>query len=441
MLKVVASLAAVIAALGAFACGGDGAEPGASKEATLVLDFQPNAVHAGIYTALDEGLYADSGVDLTVREPSASTDAPKLLESGRADFAILDIHDLALARERGFDVVGIAPIVQRPLAAVIAGNRNAVSEPADLEGGEVGVTGLPSDDAVLDSVLEAGDADPAAVDRVTIGFEAVPTLSAGRIDAATAFWNAEGVALRRAGISTREFRVDDYGAPRYPELVLTTSEETIRSDPDLVAAVRDATLRGYEKLIADPGAALDDLLAGAEGLDPAEQRAQLDALTEADAFSPAGGFEEDASPPGPTGTSSTGSSRTRSTSRQRSAREQAVDELGHLADEAGARDRDVDAGRLGRLAGGDVRVLVEAEHGRAEDRQARPEARSRGRRRSGRCARARWPGRSRGPTDVVAGGAKRLLDPRTEHQVGGDGEDLRQAPCLEVAAGAELAPD
>jgi NitT/TauT family transport system substrate-binding protein/putative hydroxymethylpyrimidine transport system substrate-binding protein len=291
-MKVVASLAAVLAAVAIAACGEDGAEPGASQEATLVLDFQPNAVHAGIYAALADGLYADDGVELTVREPSASTDAPKLLEASRTDFAILDIHDLALARERGLDVVGVMPIVQRPLASVIAADRDAVHEPADLEGGEVGVTGLPSDDAVLDSVLDAGGTDPDAVRRVTIGFEAVPQLSAGRLDAATAFWNAEGVALRRAGIPTREFRVDDYGAPRYPELVLTTSAATAEDDPELVDAVRDATAAGYEKVVSDPDAALADLLDSVDGLDRDEQRAQLDALAETEAFSPPGEFDE-----------------------------------------------------------------------------------------------------------------------------------------------------
>ena len=33
---------------------------------------------------------------------------------------------------------------------------------------------------------------------------------------------------------TREFRVDDYGAPEYPELILATSAETLRERPDLV---------------------------------------------------------------------------------------------------------------------------------------------------------------------------------------------------------------
>jgi putative hydroxymethylpyrimidine transport system substrate-binding protein len=283
-----APLAAVLAVAGLAACGGDGAEPGASDEATLVLDFQPNAVHAGIYAALADGAFADRGIDLTVREPSSSTDAPKLLEAGRAQFAILDIHDLGLARERGLDVVGVAPIVQRPLAAVIAADRGVTRSPADLAGASVGVTGLPSDDAVLDAVVESAGVDPASVHRVTIGFDTVGALSAGRLDAATAFWNAEGVALRRLGVPTREFRVGDYGAPSYPELVLVTSAATLRERPDLVEGVVAALRDGYGSVIADPVAALADLLDAVPELDPTEQRAQLRALTEARAFSPPG---------------------------------------------------------------------------------------------------------------------------------------------------------
>jgi len=290
--RVAASLAAVLAlALGA--CG-DGAEPGASREATLVLDFQPNAVHAGLYAGLAEGEFARRGIELEIREPSASTDAPKLLAAGRAEFAILDIHDLGLARERGIDVVGVAAIVQRPLAAVIAADRDEIRRPRDLEGGTVGVTGLPSDDAVLDAVLEAGGADPDAVERVTIGFDSVAALSAGRLDAATAFWNAEGVALRGLGVPTREFRVDEYGAPSYPELVLATSEETLAEQPELVEDAVAATARGYEAAVDDPGAAIEALANRVDGLDTDEQHAQLRALLDAGALSAELGLEEDA---------------------------------------------------------------------------------------------------------------------------------------------------
>jgi putative hydroxymethylpyrimidine transport system substrate-binding protein len=278
MNRAVALLAAVLASIGLAACGGDGAEPGAPRGATLVLDFQPNAVHAGIYAALREGYYRRAGVDLQVQQPSAATDAPKLLEAGRAQFAILDIHDLGIARERGLDVVGVLPIVRRPLAAVIAANRNRVRRPRDLDGRTVGVTGLPSDDAVLDSVAQAGGADPASIHRVTIGFQAISALASGEVDAATAFWNAEGVTLHSLGVPTREFRVDDYGAPRYPELILCTGPELIGADPELVRSMVEATQRGYALATESPGRALDDLLAEAPDLRRAEQKAQLAAL-------------------------------------------------------------------------------------------------------------------------------------------------------------------
>ncbi len=278
MRRAVALLAAVLLLAGAAGCGGGGAEPGVPRGATLVLDFTPNAVHSGIYAAQGEGYYRDAGVDLEVRQPGESTDAPKLLAAGRADFAILDLHDLGIARERGLDLVGAMPIVQRPLAAVIARADHGIRSPRDLEGRTVGVTGLPSDEAVVDSEVSADGGDPARVDEVTIGFNAVSSLAAGRVDAATGFWNAEGVALRRQGVPIRIFKVDRYGAPPYPELVLATSRRTLDRDPALVRSVVAATRRGYAFTEQHPARALGDLLAADPALNRADQQAQLRAL-------------------------------------------------------------------------------------------------------------------------------------------------------------------
>lgn len=279
MRRAAALLAAALLLAGATGCGGDGAEPGAPERAALVLDFVPNAVHSGLYVAQRRGYYGDAGVELTIRQPGESTDAPKLLEADRTDFAILDIHDLGIARERGLDLVGVMPIVQRPLASVLARrDTDPIRRPRDLEGRTVGVTGLPSDEAVVDSEVSADGGDPGRVDRVTIGFNAIASLAAGKVDAATGFWNAEGVALRRRGVPIRVFKVDRYGAPAYPELILTTSRRTLERDPEMVDAVVAATTRGYELVATDPDAGLGDLLASVPGLDRAEQAAQLRAL-------------------------------------------------------------------------------------------------------------------------------------------------------------------
>ena len=278
MRRAVALLAAVLALAGMAGCGESGAEPGVPKGATLVLDFLPNAVHSGIYAARAEGFYGDAGVDLKVQSPGESSDAPKLLAAGKVEFAILDIHDLGLARERGIDLVGVMPIVQRPLASMIARADGPVRRPGDMEGHRVGVTGLPSDEAVVDSEVEADGGDPAKVDRVAIGFTAIASLAAGKVDAATGFWNAEAVALRRQGVPVRVFKLDQFGAPPYPELVLTVSRKLLDREPELVGAVVAATRRGYELTEEEPEAALADLLDANPSLERADQKAQLDSL-------------------------------------------------------------------------------------------------------------------------------------------------------------------
>jgi NitT/TauT family transport system substrate-binding protein/putative hydroxymethylpyrimidine transport system substrate-binding protein len=284
MRSVVALLAAVLCALLPVGCG-DGAEPGAPVGATLVLDFQPNAVHAGIYLARSEEFLATYGVDLEIREPSSTADGAKLLEAGRADFAVLDINDFGIARERGLDVRAIAGVVQRPLAAVIAADRDEVRTPRDLKGATVGVTGVPSDDAVLATVLGSAGLGPDDVDPQTIGFQSVQLLAASRVAAATAFWNAEGVQLREQGVPTREFRVDEFGAPRYPELVIATSGETLESDERLACGLTTGLNRAYSLLTGEPQIALSGLAGSVDGLDMGSQRAQLRALLDASAFS------------------------------------------------------------------------------------------------------------------------------------------------------------
>jgi ABC-type nitrate/sulfonate/bicarbonate transport system substrate-binding protein len=282
MSRRLARLAVVLLVAALVGCGDDDTDPSATapaeppRDATLLLDFAPNAVHAGIYVATQRRLDRREGVDLRVQVPSASTDAVRLLLAGRAQLAVLDIHDLALARERGRDLVAVMALVQRPLAAVLTGP--GIRSPRDLEGRRVGVTGLPSDDAVLRSIVRGAGGDPAKVRSTTIGFNAVASVVSGRVAGATAFWNVEGVALREREPDAGEFRVDDFGAPAYPELVLTVTRRTLQREPDLVREVIAALTRGYEAVVADPGAALRDLTAAVPDLDRADAAAQLEAI-------------------------------------------------------------------------------------------------------------------------------------------------------------------
>ena len=268
-------LAAAFIALALAGCGADqSAAP--TRDVTLSLDFTPNAVHAPIYTAVRKGRDTEHGIRLHIQKPGTGPDALKLVAAGKVDLGILDIHDLAIARRQGTDLVAVGALVDRPLAALIA--QPEIKRPKDLEGRTVGVSGLPSDPAFLKAILEHDGADYSKVKQVTIGFAAVGRLLSRRVDAVPAFWNAEGVALKEKGRAVNEFRVDDYGAPPYPEVVLITSRRTLEHKraeiQDTLAAIR----QGMADVKADPAGAAKEIAAAAETNDVALTRAQLDAV-------------------------------------------------------------------------------------------------------------------------------------------------------------------
>jgi putative hydroxymethylpyrimidine transport system substrate-binding protein len=244
-----------------------------SQDVTIALDFTPNPVHAPIY----EAAKAEShGVKLQIRKPGSGPDSLKLVASGKVDLGVLDIQDLAIAREQGTDLVAVAALIGKPLAALVA--QPDVARPRALEGRTVGVSGLPSDPAFVKAIVEHDGGDVAKVKQVTIGFAAVNRLLTKRVDAVPAFWNAEGVALKRAGLDVKEFRVEDYGAPPYPEVVLMTSRKTLDAHRDRIEDALAAIADGLKTTREHPDDAVSIIAKAAETKDTGLVRAQLDAV-------------------------------------------------------------------------------------------------------------------------------------------------------------------
>jgi NitT/TauT family transport system substrate-binding protein/putative hydroxymethylpyrimidine transport system substrate-binding protein len=275
MTRLSLALAVAVAAMALVACGEE-AERGERTEATLVLDFVPNAVHAGIYCALSEGYYEDENIELEVVEPTSTSDTLKLIDQGRAEIGLADALDVGQQNAAGLGGEAIMAIVQRPLGGVMALADSGIRRPRDLEGATIGITGVPSDRAVLGSVLEGDGARPDDIDVVSIGFNTVPALQGGRVDAITAYPAADGTALEQRGQRVRSFALDEWGGPTYPGLVAFSTREEIERDPELMQGFVDATIEGYERTIEDPERCLDALVDQVPEIDPELARAQLD---------------------------------------------------------------------------------------------------------------------------------------------------------------------
>jgi ABC-type nitrate/sulfonate/bicarbonate transport system substrate-binding protein len=75
------------------------------------------------------------------------------------------------------------------------------------------------------------------------------------------------------------FRVDDFGAPAYPELVLCATRASLRRDPNLAHAVVRTLVRGYGVTLGDPEGSEVDLESRVPGLDAGLVAAELGAVS------------------------------------------------------------------------------------------------------------------------------------------------------------------
>ncbi|HYN52170.1 MAG TPA: ABC transporter substrate-binding protein [Thermoleophilaceae bacterium] len=273
-MRKLACLAALALTLAGCGEKEDALEPSGSKGIQLMLDYFPNADHAGIYAAQAAGHFKQAGLDVTIRQPPDPAAPIKQVAAGRVDLAISYEPEVLRARDLGLNVVSVAAIVQKPLTSIISLPEGKVRTPADLRGKTVGTAGIDYQSAYLRTILSDARVPEDSVKERNVGFAFSPALITGKIDAALgAFWNYEGTELRLRGKRPRIIRVEDAGVPTYNELVLVANEDSLERDASKIRAFIGAVSRGTRDLRADPDDAIDGLLEANPDLDPELQRA------------------------------------------------------------------------------------------------------------------------------------------------------------------------
>ncbi len=277
-MKLLIAALACAAALAVAGCGEkhDVLEPSGSKHVELMLDYFPNADHAGIYAAQAGGDFAQAGLDVEIHQPPDPAAPIKQVAAGRVDLAISYEPEVLRARDQGLKVVSVAALVQKPLTSIISLPKAKIAKPADLKGKTIGTAGIDYQEAYLKTILADAAVNPSTVKVRNVGFGFNPALIAGKIDAALgAFWNYEGVDLRLRGKRPRIIRIEEAGVPTYNELVLVANEDALKRDADKIRAFIGAISRGTRDLRRDPSNAIEGLLKANPDLDPRLQRASV----------------------------------------------------------------------------------------------------------------------------------------------------------------------
>ncbi len=223
------------------ACGTQGgddssAAPDASEGDTgdttavrLQLQWAPQAQFAGYFAAVEEGYYAEEGLEVEIVDggpdviPQQAGSAPD-----GPEFTISWVPKVLEAREAGSDLVNIAQIFQRSGTLSVAWADSGITEPADFEGKKVGVWDFGNEFEVTAAASAVGLEQDVDYEKVIQNFDMLAFL-AEEIDVAEAMiYNEYAQVLETVNPETGElYQPEDMNVIDYNEVGTAMLQDAI----------------------------------------------------------------------------------------------------------------------------------------------------------------------------------------------------------------------
>lgn len=255
------------------ACGGDDDDDGGDgklESLTLMLDWTPNAHHAGIYVAQQKGYYKDAGLDVKIVEPAAGG-VEQVVANGDAQIGISIQEAVIPARAEGIPVVSIGTIIQHNLSSLMSLPSDNIQRPKDLAGKTYGGFGGALETALIKQLVACDGGDANSIKFIEVGdIDYLAGLEQNRFDFVWVFESWDVMRAREVeGKQVNSVKFIDHlnCIPDWYTPLFISGEKMLKDHPDTVRKFMEATAKGYQEAMANPKAAADALLAGAPELD------------------------------------------------------------------------------------------------------------------------------------------------------------------------------
>lgn len=223
------------------------------EDVTVILDYVPNTNHTGMYAALENGYYAEEGLNVSIIEPTEGATAT-LIAVGKGDFGISYQEEVTMARaaKDPLPIRAIAAVIQHNTSGFATAASKNITSPADFEGKVYSSWGGPGEAATLNAVMDSLGADFSKLSIVISdgsGFAALES----HVDVMWFYEAWDNINCQLAGfpINYMELRQFDERLDYYTPVIIT-SERMTEKNPETVRKFLAATARGYEYAIANP---------------------------------------------------------------------------------------------------------------------------------------------------------------------------------------------
>lgn len=244
---------------------------------TLRLDWVIGSEHAPIFLAHEKGFFKDEGIDVKILAGEGSTVVVKLVGNKSNDFGYATADQALMAHAKGLPVVATGVILQNTPGCIIFPKDKPIRKLDDLYGKRLGTQIKSVVDKQWEAVARMHNIDRKKITEIPSDRVVAQLMSAGKLDAAVAFFFNDGLLLEAKGSPTDWLLFSDLGLKVY-STSLITHEDMLKEKPDLVRRFTRAFVRGWTYSKANPEEALSVFLKANTNVDPLYSKLKLPAV-------------------------------------------------------------------------------------------------------------------------------------------------------------------
>ena len=213
---------------------------GYAQKITFSPQWSAQSQFAGYYAALENGYYAEAGLDVSIVHPTNSYTSVNMLKDGTSDFITCELIQAMIAMDQGIRLVNLLQTTQHTTLVLISHDKD-IRKMSDLAGRRVGTWKVGFNE--IPYILDA---------EHNLGIEWVKFISSlniylsGAIDATLGKSYNERILFSMSGITPGSMlRFSEMGYD-YPEDGLYVSEKFFKKYPEQCRKFAEASRKGWE---------------------------------------------------------------------------------------------------------------------------------------------------------------------------------------------------
>jgi len=253
-MKTAAVAGALIAALVVNSIPAMAAEP-----LKFRLDWTIYGTHAFFFLALEEGLYAKQGLDVTLSEGQGGAVVTKLVAQNTDNLGFIDFATMLAGIEQGMPLKAVGGMMNS-ISVVITRPEDNIKKISDLEGKVVAVGPGESTAIFLRAALAANNVDPGKINMLSPAFGAKNALfMQRRADAIPGAINVQIAQIEAQGHKVSYFKFSDVGVAVMNNGIVANTNY-LAAKPEAVKAFILATGQAVAIAKSDPDRAINAII-------------------------------------------------------------------------------------------------------------------------------------------------------------------------------------